>query len=167
MEDGYKIRSMKKAFNIIIGLAALVMAVASCQKEEPEYSHDPTLVGEWHLVSAEAEGESIMTDIDVYLSINEEGLFELYQMSGTQSLRYELYKGKCKTANGIVTGTYSNGKAWGAKYYYTKTADGLRLQTTNKIEQQVYVNCQIPASVKENANNVSTKAAGTAGSPIL
>ena len=159
---------MKRTFNIIIGLAALVFATVSCQKENSAYKTlDSIVVGEWHLAGAKAEGESIMKDIDIYLCINADSTFELYQKSGTQGTRYDLYTGTCSTQNGVLTGVYSNGKPWGGKYTYAKTIDGMLLKTTNNLEEQKYRSCQIPAEIRENANFINTKSASTAGSPIL
>ena len=157
---------MKRALNIICGLAILVMA-ASCQKEAPIDSVDPTLVGEWHLTEATAEGTAIMAGIDIYLCINSDCTFELYQKSGTQSVRYDKFTGTCKTEDGVLTGIYSNGKPWGGKYIFKVTADELLLKTTNLLEEQKYKKVQIPSDVKENANLALTKAAGAESTPIL
>lgn len=158
---------MKKALNIICGLAILVMA-ASCQKEDPiADSVDTALVGEWQLKEATAEGTAIMAGIDVYLCINSDCTFELYQKSGTQSVRYDKYTGTCKTEDGILTGVYSNGKPWGGKYVFKVTADELLLKTTNLLEEQKYKKTLIPSEIKENANLALTKAAGTESTPIL
>lgn len=158
---------MKRTLNIIIGLVALVLATASCQKEvSADKTIDPIVVGEWHLVGAKAEGVSILKDIDIYLCIYADCSFELYQKSGTQEIRYDLYTGTCFTENGVLTGVYSNGKSWGGKYIYTKTADKLLLKTTNNLEEQTYTKCQIPAEVRENANT-NTRSVSVTGSPIL
>ncbi len=159
---------MKRTLNIIIGLAALVFATVSCQKEvSADKTIDSAVVGQWHLFGAKAEGESIMQGIDIYLCINADGSFELYQKSGTQEERYDLYTGTCYTQNGILTGVYSDGKPWGGKYTYARTIDGILLKTTNNLEEQKYLSCQIPAQVRENANLINTKSASAAGSPIL
>ena len=159
---------MKRTLNIICGLTALILATVSCKKDDPQtITLDQVLVGEWHLVSAEAENQSIMTDIDVFLCIHADCSFELYQKSGTQTYRYDKYTGTCHTDGGILTGVYSNGKPWGGKYTYTVTAGNLQLKTTNNLEKQQYTSCQIPASVKDNANMINTKAVISAGTPIL
>ena len=158
---------MKKILNIITGLATLVFATVSCQKEEQLVaSFDQAVVGEWHLVGAKAEGQIISEGIDVYLRIKADGTFELYQKSGTQSTRYDLYTGTCTTENGILTGVYSNDRPWGGKYTYAKTINGILLRTTNNLEEQKYESCTIPAEVIENANT-DTKSASETGSPIL
>ena len=162
-----KSEHMKKILNIIIGLFSVVMATVSCQKEtSADKTIDQTLVGEWHLTSAKAEGTSIHEGIDVYLCIMADCSFEIYQKSGTQGIRYDLYTGTCFTENGVLTGVYSNGKSWGGKYIYTKIADKLLLKTTNNIEEQTYTKCQIPAEVRENANT-NTRSVSVTGSPIL
>jgi hypothetical protein len=159
---------MKRTFNIIIGLAALVLATVSCQKETAAVKAiDSVVVGEWHLMGAKAEGVSILTDMDIYLCINADSTFELYQKSGTQETRYDLYTGTCHTENGVLTGVYSDGQPWGGKYTYAKTIDGILLRTTNDIEEQKYISCQIPAEVRKDANLIRTKSASEAGSPIL
>ena len=159
---------MKRTFNIIIGLAALVLATVSCQKETTaDKAIDPVIVGEWHLVGAKAEGVSILKDLDIYLCINADSTFELYQKSGTQETRYDMYTGTCYTENGVLTGVYSDGMTWGGKYTYAKTIDGILLRTTNDVEEQKYISCQIPAEVREDANLINTRSASAAGSPIL
>ena len=162
-----KSERMKRIFNIIIGLSAFALAAVSCQKETAtDKVFDQIVVGEWHLAGAKAEGVSIMKDIDIYLCIHTDGTFELYQQSGTQELRFDLYTGTCYTENGVLTGVYSDGQSWGGKYTYSKTIDGLLLRTTNNLEEQKYISCEIPAEVRENANPY-TRSASAAGSPIL
>lgn len=158
---------MKRTFNIIIGIAALVLATVSCQKESTApKAIDSTVVGEWHLVGAKAEGVSILKDLDIYLCINADSTFELYQKSGSQEFRYDLHTGTCYTQNGVLTGVYSDGMPWGGKYVYTKITNGIILKTTNDIEVQRYISCQIPVEIKANANP-RTKSADSALSPIL
>ena len=158
---------MKRILNIITGLAVLVSAAVSCQKEDSvDNTIDPKVIGEWHLTGARAEGGSIYTNIDIYLCINADSSFELYQKSGSQEFRYDLHTGTCYTQNGVLTGVYSDGVPWGGKYVYTKITNGIILKTTNDIEVQRYISCQIPVEIKANANP-RTKSADSALSPIL
>ena len=108
-----------------------------------------------------------MKDLDIYLCINADSTFELYQKSGTQETRYDMYTGTCYTENGVLTGVYSDGMPWGGKYTYAKTIDGILLRTTQDLEEQKYISCQIPAEVREDANLINTRSASAAGSPIL
>lgn len=156
---------MKRLINIFIGFAALVCAASSCQKEEvtvkPEI--DSNIVGEWELDSTIADGEEI-SNVSAYLSINQDGSFELYQQTGSQNLRYVMYKGTCSSKDNILSGTYSDGTPWGDRYSYRLEGDKLILTTYNLIETQTYVKAEIPAEVKENAD---TKSISDDVTPIL
>ena len=125
------------------------------------------LVGEWHLSKALSDGIEINQDIDVYLCINADCSFELYQKSGTQTERYEKYIGTCSSENDILNGVYSNGKPWGSKYTFTFVTDGMILKSYNLIEEQQYSKVTIPEEVKAEATLVNTKSAVSTGNPIL
>lgn len=160
---------MKKLINILTGLAVMVIAAVSCSKPDfdlPAKTVDQKLVGEWHLVGMKADGEYVGQDTDVYLAISEYGSFELYQKTGSQAVRYDRYTGNCWTEDGILTGVYSDGKPWGARYEYAKTIDGFTLKSYNLLEDQKYVKTVIPEEVRTNANPVGTKSAAS-GTPIL
>lgn len=165
---------MKKLINIFIAFAVLAIGAVSCQKEElpevaPTLEIDQKLVGEWQLHRALSDGIQVNQDIDVYLCINADCTFELYQKSGTQSERYEKYTGTCSSENGILSGVYSNGKPWGSKYTFSFTfiVDGMILKSYNLIEVQQYYKVTIPEKVKAEATLVNTKSAVSTGNPIL
>ena len=164
---------MKKLF--YFAAAALLSLAVSCQKEEelpevePALEIDQRLVGEWQLHRALSDGIQINQDIDVYLCINADCTFELYQKSGTQSERYEKYTGTCSSENNILNGVYSNGKPWGSKYTFSFIfiVDGMILESYNMIEVQQYYKVTIPEKVKAEATLVNTKSAVSTGNPIL
>lgn len=158
--------NMKRLVNIFISLAAIVCAASSCQKEEEikVASVDSAIVGEWHMTTINVEGEDMSEGTDVYLSINADGSFELYQQTGTQNIRFSKYTGICSTENNILSGIYSNGNPWGDKYTYKLEGDKLILTTYNLIETQTYAKAEIPAEVKENAD---TKSISEDVTPIL
>ena len=163
-----KIMTMKRLTNIFIGLAALVTAAASCQKEETAAKQeiDQDLAAEWELIETKAEGTVVAADMSVYLCINTDGTFELFQKSAGQTVRYDRFTGKCWSADGIVNGTYSDGTGWASKWMYSFTADGMTLQSYNLLEVQKYKKTTIPAEVRNNANDI-TKSEAASGSPIL
>ena len=158
---------MKRFINIIIGIAAMVIVPASCQKEEQAVTMDPSLVGEWHLTEITAEGIVVSEGIDCYLLIASDCTFELYQQSGTQTIRYEKYTGTCTYENEILSGYYSNGKPWGGKYLVSANGENLTLSSYNLLEVQKYKKAVIPEDVKKNANAVHTKSGDILSSPIL
>lgn len=163
---------MKKLINIFIGFAVLSIMAISCQKEEapeltPVLEISERLVGEWQLFRALSDGIEVNQDIDVYLCINADCSFELYQKSGTQTERYDKYIGTCSSENDILSGVYNNGKPWGSKYTFTFIVDGMILKSYNLIEVQQYSKVTIPEEVKAEATLVNTKSAVSTGNPIL
>ena len=158
---------MRRFINIFAAFAVIVCA-AACSKESTQTQKylAPELIGEWHLTEAVAEGTVISSEIDVYLAICPDFGFELYQKSGSQSVRYDKFTGTCECKDGLLCGTYSNGEAWASRYSFTLTKDGLVLKSYNRLEEQKYAKAEIPADVKENAN-VITKSAATSLAPIL
>lgn len=162
-------QNMKRFINIFICLSMLVCAAASCQKEDAGVNSliDQSLVGEWRLKEVTAEGTDVYKNIDIYLCINPDGSFELFQKSGTQTLRFNRYIGTCKSEEGILTGEYKGGIPWGSRYIYdSSVSDRLVLKSYNLIEEQKYVRESIPAEVRENADTI-TKAYSSDTTPIL
>lgn len=141
---------------------------SSCQKAKVEtpVAIDPSLVGEWHLTEATAEGIDVHTGVDVYLKFNSDSTFELYQKSGTQSVRYSRYAGSCSVLDGLLSGVYSTGDEWGSKYTYNVSQNSLILTSYNLIEVQKYERKDIPAEVRNNADDL-TKSLPSENTPIL
>ena len=164
-----KIMTMKRFTYILIGLAALVATAVSCKKEEVVVKNeiDQALVAEWELLETKAEGTVVAADMSVYLCIDGDGTFELFQKSAGQTVRYDRFTGNCWSADGIVNGTYSDGTGWASKWMYSFTAEGMTLQSYNLLEVQKYKKTTIPAEVRENANDVLTKSEAASGCPIL
>jgi hypothetical protein len=171
---------MKKLINIFIAFAILLTGVISCQKEDvpAQKEENPTpnetvgginsrLVGEWHLFKTLSDGIEVNQDIDVYLSINADCSFELYQKSGTQSERYFKYTGTCSSEDDILSGKYSDGMPWGAKYTFKFILGGMLLESYNMIEIQHYNKAAIPDEVKAEATLITTRSAVFSGTPIL
>lgn len=167
--DGSKLYLKMKRFTyILIGLAALVAAAASCKKEEvtPMPEIDSALATEWQLVETKAEGTIVGADMSIYLSILPDGTFELFQKSPDQTVRYDRYTGTCTSKDGILTGVYSDGTSMN-KWMYTVSGEGLTLQSFNLLEVQKYKKATIPADVRENANDILTKSDAAGSCPIL
>lgn len=154
---------MKRIKNIVLTLAAAVCLAASCEKEDMGPSLDPAIVGEWHLAETLVDGTELDGKlVDVYLVLNSDCTFELYQRSGSQDERYDLYTGTCCSNDGTLSGTYSNGTPWGSSYKYKVVGSSLTLTSTDMLEEQVYDKESIPEDIKVNPD---TKSASQA--PIL
>ena len=152
----------------------MITAVAGCQKMENEKVENETvtsidnhLVGEWKLSVMISEGFNNPDVPEIYLCINSDCTFELYQKSGTQSVRFDKFTGTCYTENGLLIGVYSSGEKWASKWEYFTTLAGITLKSFNLLEENRYVKTEIPAEVRENANVVDTKSAYAASTPIL
>ena len=148
---------------MILALAAAVLVAASCQKEDLGPTLDKELVGTWHLAETLVEGEELDTEADVYLVLNSDCTFALYQKTGSQSDRYDLYTGVCSAEGGVLTGTYASGTPWGSAYKYKVAGTSLTLTSSDMMEEQVYDKASLPENIKVNAD---TKAAETVA-PIL
>lgn len=155
---------MKRIANIILTLAAAVCVASSCQKEDLGPALDKALVGTWHLAETIVDGTELDAKAaDVYLVLNSDCTFALYQKTGSQTDRYDLYTGTCSAEGGVLTGTYASGTPWGSSYKYKVTGTSLTLTTSDLMEEQVYDKASLPEGIKVNAD---TKSAETAA-PVL
>lgn len=147
--------NMKRIANIILTLAAAVCMAVSCQKDEA--SLDRALVGTWHLDVTTVDGTELNADVDVYLVLNSDKTFALYQKTGSQDKRYDLYTGNCEAESGVLTGTYSNGTPWGSSYKYKASGSSLTLTSSDNMEEQVYVKESLPTDMKVNPDTKSAE----------
>jgi hypothetical protein len=148
---------MKRITNIILTIAAVICLAASCQKEEVTSKLDSALVGEWHLASTYVDGEELKGAVDVYLVLVSDGTFALYQRTGSQEDRYDLYTGTCTSEDGILTGTYASGTPWGSSYKYKVTGSSLTLTSSDLLEEQVYDKESLPSDIKVNTDTRSVE----------
>ena len=148
--------TMKKILNIMFAAVAICLT-AACQKEEgPKAVVDPAIVGEWHLSTVEVDGALQKYAYDVYFTINNDGTFELYQKSGTQT-RYTKFTGTCKSEGNVLSGVYSSGAPWGASYSAIVSGGMLVLTSADGVEIQEYTKESLSQEEKLAAN-ISTRA---------
>lgn len=146
---------MKKIFNIMFAAVAICFT-AACEKVEVKDSVDPAIVGEWHLSTVEVDGTQQNYAYDVYLTINNDCTFELYQKSGTQ-VRYTKFTGTCKSEGKILSGVYSSGSPWGTSYSAIVSGGMLVLTSADGIEVQEYTKESLSQEEKLAAS-ISTRA---------
>ena len=113
---------MKKIFRLLLILSAVLTAV-SCGTKGPEIS--TAIVGEWQLVSV--SGQTSVPE--VYVNFAQDLSFELYQKIGEGRLRK--YQGTYTVTETIVSGVYSDGKAWGSDYEASFEGENLVLTAQN------------------------------------
>ena len=150
-------------------MAVMFTAAAACSKDDAESTRyiDPAIVGEWHLTETSSEGVAVSKALDVYIILNEDGSFEIYQKNPDEQLRYDKYSGTYFCQDGFVSGVYSDGRKWGAKYIAKVSDNRLTLQSSDLMEVQKYKRESLSQSEKEDANPVSVKSGSSTYSPIL
>lgn len=112
-----------------VAFASLALMNGCSKSDGNNSSEEPgsgTVVGQWHLVSW-----SNLSAADVYLSFNDTGSFEIYQR--VYSPAYEHYDGTYSYDKGVLSGIYSDSKAWGSSYKVTFSSNG-SLMTLSSIE---------------------------------
>ena len=137
-------------------VAVAICFTAACQKEEVRNIVDPAIVGEWHLSTVEVDGAVQKYSYDVYFAINNDGTFELFQKSGTQT-RYTKYTGTCKSEGNVLSGVYSSGTPWGTSYTALVSGGMLVLTSADGVEVQEYTKESLSQEEKLAAN-ISTRA---------
>ena len=131
-------------------LAALMLITAvGCKKEEKKIDYKARLAGEWHCTPAEI-------DADIYVTFDAEGSFDLYQQIGEG--RHRHYTGTWSSEESTLSGTYSDGSAWGSTYRMEFPDENtMKLTALNGSEEvMTYVREAVPAEVKEGCIEVKS-----------
>ncbi len=139
-----------KRYIILLWVMAAALFLPGCEKDNAEKS---AITGEWKLT-----GWSIETSetFEVYINFMDNGTFLIYQ--NVETALFVTYSGTYSTANGYVTGVYSDGVPWGAAYKYSLSDDGNQLTMTTDTElseTSIYTRTVIPDSVKQGQNATS------------
>lgn len=135
---------MKRIILIFIVLSIF----AGCRKDNGGDS-DVRIDGEWELISLKTK--SVDMDgitLNVYIEFAG-GRFELYQKLGDGA--YYAFTGSYSVVGDELSGQYSDGKAFGAKYNVAFVDDCLELRPVGKNEIQLLRPSSIPLSVRSGA----------------
>lgn len=133
-----------RLFRYVAVCLALAVSLASCKKEDkPSTVNDGSVTGEWRLVSWSA-----LTSAEVYLSFKTDNTFDLYQRVYSPGFRH--LAGTYSYASDVISGTYSDGLAWGSAYSVSYAGDGTQMiftSTSDSGDVAVYEKCTIPEEV--------------------
>ncbi len=118
----------------------------------PTIGSTPLLAGNWRLTSYSGTNE----DIDVFLSMQENNSFTLYQRS--DSMEYRVFTGTWSYdgATKILSGQYSDGASWSMSYYVSLSGDTLTLtSTTNANMVSTYTKTDATPNVSKAESRAS------------
>ena len=143
-----------KVTDYLIGVSSSkytnTMAIAVEESEAPETPETPDtpvvnngIYGTWHIKSY----CGAPSDIDIYMQLNEDGSFLLYQRSN--SATYVEYSGTytLDEANAIISGVYSDGSSWANSYNYSINSNNelVFVNTNNSAEITIYEPATMPS----------------------
>ena len=124
----------KLAMTVAVAVAA-ALAVACSSKEDKAAGVE----GEWELVDVEFATKSAVV-----------GTFAMYQKLGEG--RFRNFSGTRSCSNGILNGTYSDGKNWGCPYKVSRDGDTLvMVSSPDGKDTYTYRKCTIPDEIKKNS----------------
>lgn len=145
---------MKNIFrNILIFASAMILAVG-CQDSLESITND--IVGDWHYQATESEVAE-----DVWLSISEDGTFDLYQRIGSGVYWHSSGEYMVDVEKKILSGVYSDRYPWNYDYAFKVNSSSLTLTAVQEESYvQTYKREAIPAEVKEKTLELDTKSSG-------
>ena len=88
--------------------------------------------------------------MSVYINFDAKGTFAMYQKLGEG--RFRNFSGTWSCSNGILNGTYSDGKNWGCPYKVSRDGDTLvMVSSPDGKDTYTYRKCTIPDEIKKNS----------------
>lgn len=98
-----------------------------------------SIAGVWHLTT----WRGVEPSFDVYIEINAEGGLMLYQR--IESRYWDIYSSTAAVVDGVISGTYTDGTAWGASYNVSVEGDTMTwVSTLDSADVSVYTRSELP-----------------------
>ena len=128
--------------------AVLVMMVSACGDKGGDSKKGLEITGQWELIDIETKVVHIgEAEIEVYIEFNKDNTFNLWQMIGAG--RFEKMTGTWTLNQNVLSGKYSDGKAWGANYEVGIESGNLVMtETKQDIQTYIYRKCTIPSDIQ-------------------
>lgn len=115
-----------------------------------KWIEEGSVIGDWKLTHWANKEESAL---QVYLSLNEDGSFDLYQR--IYSVVWLHYEGTFTLENNTLSGVYSDGKPWKKSYsvsYAEETPTRIRLiDQSDSADISIYTEGAIPSEIIDEA----------------
>lgn len=122
------------------------LVMVSCKEEKPKVLD---ITGQWELADiVDTKSVQIGSEtVEIYIDFKADNTFELWQKLGEG--RHRKHEGTWTLTESVLTGKYSDGKAWGASYEVS-IEDGTLVMSEQKAGMQTYIyhSCTIPSSLK-------------------
>lgn len=133
-----------------VAIAALCFLTACGGNDKPgkEETKASDIAGAWELSDIVTKASLGSVAVSVYLDFASDGKFTLYQKIGEG--RYTKFAGTFALEKGVLSGKYSDGKAWGP-YNASVDKTSLTLEKEGGKETDVYRKIDaVPAEVTSN-----------------
>ena len=110
----------------------------------PEGGDTSMMEGVWKLT----QWRGIQPDFEVYMEIDATGGVLLWQR--IDSRNWEQYLSAAYTEDGVISGVYDDGVAWGASYYYSVNGDSMTwTDTQDSSDVSVYQRSTLPEDLRK------------------
>ena len=122
--------------------------VSACGDKGGDSKKGLDITGQWELIDIETKVVHIgEAEIEVYIEFNKDNTFNLWQMIGAG--RFEKMTGTWILNQNVLSGKYSDGKAWGANYEVGIESGNLVMtETKQDIQTYIYRKCTIPSDIQ-------------------
>lgn len=145
---------MKKFLMLVV--AAFVLLVGTgCEPKEKINPIQAGIIGEWQLVSW---SDGMSDEVEVYAEFKSDMTFVLYQK--VQYVYFVKYTGQYLVTDNVVSGTYDDGKAWGASYTVTLSNNGQNIEMVNTMnidDISLFAKTTIPQEVLNGAITMTSR----------
>ena len=103
-----------------------------------------SIAGIWHLT----EWRGAAPSFEVYIDITEDGVVTLWQK--IEHRAWECYYSSAAIEDGIISGVYSDGVAWGTSYYISTTQSSMVwVDVADATDISVYTRSELPEGLTE------------------
>lgn len=141
---------------LMLAVAAFVLLVGTgCEPKEKINPIQAGIIGEWQLVSW---SDGMSDEVEVYAEFKSDMTFVLYQK--VQYVYFVKYTGQYLVTDNVVSGTYDDGKAWGASYTVTLSNNGQNIEMVNTMnidDISLFAKKTIPQEVLNGAITMTSR----------
>ncbi len=133
---------LTKIFLAILAIFAISCVSESGTTEVPngggstdttKWEEEGSIVGVWELIKLNG---STKAKPRIYMSLNEDGSFDLYQQA--DKIYWVYYSGRFSFENNLLKGSYSDGVEWSSEYTVSFATEPTRIRLVSNKEKSIY-----------------------------